>query len=112
MIPLTGALIAYAALHQPWWYVAAGILVPDLTMGGYLAGTRPGAQLYNLGHTTLLPAVMVLVGCWRADPLVAGLGLIWVAHIGMDRLLGYGLKYNDRFAHTHLSEQYNGQSAP
>ena len=32
------------------------------------------------------------------------LALVWLAHIGLDRLLGMGLKYNDRFAHTHLGD--------
>jgi hypothetical protein len=45
---------------------------------------------------------MVGVGWWQARPLVLALGLVWLAHIGVDRLLGYGLKYNDNFQHTHL----------
>ena len=58
---LAGALIAYGALGQPWWIVPAGILVPDIAMAGYLAGTRHGARLYNLAHATLLPAVRCAV---------------------------------------------------
>jgi hypothetical protein len=104
LILLAGALIAYGILGQPWWLVPAGILVPDLAMGGYLAGTRPGAHLYNIAHATLLPAVMLGIGYRQADRLVTALALIWLAHIGMDRLLGMGLKYNDRFAHTHLGD--------
>jgi Domain of unknown function (DUF4260) len=104
LVLLAGALIAYGILGQPWWLVPAGILVPDLAMGGYLAGTRPGAHLYNLAHATLLPAVMLGIGYWQDDRLVTALALIWLAHIGMDRLLGMGLKYNDRFAHTHLGD--------
>jgi Domain of unknown function (DUF4260) len=104
LVLLAGALIAFSVLGQPWWLVPAGILVPDLAMGGYLAGTRPGAHLYNIAHATPLPAVMLGIGYWQADPLVTALALIWLAHIGMDRLLGMGLKYNDRFAHTHLGD--------
>ena len=58
LVLLAGALIAFGALGQPWWLVPAGILAPDIAMSGYLAGTRPGAYLYNLTHATLLPAVM------------------------------------------------------
>lgn len=104
LVLLAGALIAYGTLGQPWWLVPAGILVPDIAMGGYLAGTRVGAHLYNIGHVTLLPAVMLGVGYWQADRLVTALALIWLAHIGMDRLLGYGLKYNDASMHTHLDD--------
>ena len=105
LVLLAGTLIAFAVLGQPWWLVPAGILVPDLAMGGYAAGTRPGAHLYNIAHATLLPAVMLGIGYWQADHLVMALALVWFAHIGMDRLLGMGLKYNDRFTHTHLGDR-------
>jgi len=104
LVLLIGALIGYATLHQPWWLVPAGIFAPDLTMSGYLAGIHLGAHLYNVAHATFLPAVVLGVGYWQADYLVMALALIWLAHIGMDRLLGFGLKYNDRFAHTHLGD--------
>jgi len=97
LVLLAGALIAYSTLGQPWWLVPAGILVPDIAMSGYVAGTRLGAHLYNLAHATFLPAVMLGIGYWRADRLLMALGL--------DRLLGMGLKYNDRFTHTHLGDR-------
>ena len=56
--------------------------------------------LYNIAHTYVAPAVLVAVTS-LGEPQV-GLALIWVAHIGFDRLLGYGLKYHDGFGHTHL----------
>ena len=79
------------------------ILVPDLFAAGYLGRTRLGAHLYNLAHSTLLAALMGL-GWWQGRPLVLALGLVWLAHIGADRLLGYGLKYDDNFQHTHLGQ--------
>ena len=99
---LAGSLIAYSATGQPWWLVPLTLLAPDLLMVGYLHGTRLGAQLYNLAHATALPAAMVGLGWWQSRPLVLALGLIWLAHIGIDRLLGYGLKYGDHFQHAHL----------
>ena len=48
---------------------------------------------------------MLGVGYWQADRLLMALALIWLAHIGLDRLLGTGLKYNDRFTHTHLGDR-------
>jgi len=96
LLLLAGTLIAFGALGQPWWLVPAAILAPDIAMTGYLAGTRAGAHLYNLTHATPLPAVMLGAGYWHADRLVMALALIWLAHIGLDRLLGTGLKYNDR----------------
>jgi hypothetical protein len=99
---LAGALIAYSSTRQPWWLVPLVVLLPDLTMAGYLAGTRAGAVSYNLAHATPLPAVLVVLGWWQHRPLILALGLVWLAHIGLDRLLGYGLKYGDSFQHTHL----------
>ena len=99
---VAGSLIAYSTTHQAWWLVPLTLLLPDLTMIGYLGGTRLGAFLYNLGHSTPLPAVVVAVGWWQDKFLVVALGLVWLAHIGLDRLMGYGLKYNDHFQHTHL----------
>lgn len=99
---LAGSLIAYPASRQPWWLVPLVILLPDLLMAGYLRGTRLGAQLYNLAHSTLLPAAVIGLG-WSLDrPLVLAVGLVWLAHVGLDRALGYGLKYDDHFQHTHL----------
>jgi hypothetical protein len=104
LVLLAGALTAFGLLGRPSWLVPARILVPDLTAGGHLAGTRPGAHLYNLAHATLLPAVMLGAVCWQVGRLVHAVALIWLAHIGLDRLLGMGLKYNDRFTHTHLGD--------
>jgi hypothetical protein len=99
---LTGSLFAFSATSAPWWLVPLAILIPDVVMVGYLRGARTGARLYNLGHTTLSPAILVGLGWWRSSPVLAVIGLIWLAHIGMDRLLGFGLKYDDQFQHTHL----------
>jgi hypothetical protein len=99
---LVGSLVAYWATRQPLWLVPLTLLVPDVLMVGYLGGTRLGARLYNVAHSAPLPAIMVGIGWWQAEPLVLALGLVWIAHIGMDRLLGYGLKYDDSFQHTHL----------
>jgi hypothetical protein len=101
---LAGSLIAYSATRQHWWLVPLTILLPDLLMVGYLAGTRLGARLYNLAHSTPLPAAVVGLACWQGKPLLLALGLVWLAHIGADRLMGYGLKYDDHFQHTHLGQ--------
>lgn len=78
------------------------MLVPDLVMVAYLAGTRLGAHMYNVVHSTPLPAALVGLSWWQHDRLALALALVWLAHIGMDRLMGYGLKYGDHFQHTHL----------
>src|SRR5882724_7854898 len=69
---------------------------------GYLRDTRIGAAVYNLGHAYPLPAAMSLVGAVGHHPLTLALGLLWLAHSGMDRLARNGLKYDLSFQHTPL----------
>ena len=97
------ALLLYPATHQPWWLVPAVILLPDLFMVGYIGGNRLGAAVYNVGHSYPLPALMSLAGLAGHHPLVLALGLLWLAHIDMDRLADFGLKYDSGFQRTHLS---------
>ena len=90
-----------------WWGEGgAGIFVllflaPDLGMLGYLAGPRVGAFVYNLFHTYLGPAVLLVVGLMTLGAPVYW-ALIWFAHIGLDRALGFGLKRTSGFQDTHL----------
>ncbi|HVG47704.1 MAG TPA: DUF4260 domain-containing protein [Rubellimicrobium sp.] len=100
---LVASVWVYAALGSGWWLLAVLILAPDLSMLGYLAGARVGAALYNAAHTYVVPLALLALGQSGAVPLGTALGLIWAAHIGMDRVLGYGLKYPWGFKATHLS---------
>jgi uncharacterized protein DUF4260 len=93
----------YARTGASWWLFAALWLVPDLSMLGYL-GDRPcrAARIYNAFHTYTVPIVLALVGLLVHAQLLAPVALIWINHNGVDRLLGYGLKYVDGFGFTHL----------
>jgi hypothetical protein len=71
-------------------------------MVGYLKDARVGAALYNLGHWLLWPALLLAFGIPSGGSAFIGAGSIWLAHIGMDRALGYGLKLEEGFTHTHL----------
>ena len=92
---------AYIWLGQSWWMFALLILAPDLAMLGYLRSPRLGALTYNLGHTYAAPALLAVAGR-VLGPRAYGLAPIWMAHIGFDRLLGYGLKLETGFEQTHL----------
>ena len=96
------ATLTYAQTGAGWGMFALLFLVPDVAMLGYLRGPRLGAAVYNLGHSTLGPLALCVLG-WGASPMALALGLIWLAHVGFDRMLGYGLKYGNAFKHTHLS---------
>jgi hypothetical protein len=77
-------------------------LAPDLSMLAYFAGPRLGAAIYNLVHTYAVALVLVLAGFFGDLTALTAAGLISVAHIGIDRALGYGLKYSIAFGDTHL----------
>ena len=98
---LTIALIVYAKLGFGWNTFALYFLVPDISLIGYLAGSRIGALSYNLAHSYVGSIVLLGVG-FVSMPALYCVGLIWIAHIGFDRSLGYGLKYADGFGFTHL----------
>lgn len=94
-----------------WWLFAGLLLVPDLSMLGYLAGPGIGALLYNAAHTTPGPIALGLLGVATGHPLALALAVIWLAHIGLDRALGYGLKYPGAFGDTHLGRLPPGKRA-
>jgi hypothetical protein len=99
---LVAALVAYRWLGGAWTTFAWLFLVPDLSMLGFLAGPRVGAIAYNAAHSYLGAALLAGCGALFSAPLWSLLAAIWVAHIGLDRALGYGLKYGSAFADTHL----------
>lgn len=99
---LVAAVAAYAQHSGHWGLFLLLFLVPDLSMLGYLAGARMGAVTYNIVHSYVLPLSIGLAGIGSAQPALIDVALIWIAHIGLDRMLGYGLKYGSAFGHTHL----------
>jgi hypothetical protein len=108
LLGVEGAAVAGAAIGVyfsagfPWWLLVALVLAPDLTMIGYLAGPRVGATCYDGAHTYLVPVVLGAVGVIVDVDALQQVALIWLAHIGVDRALGYGLKYPSGFDDTHL----------
>lgn len=99
---LAGSAVLYGLNGGSWWLFALLLLVPDVSMLGYVAGPKVGAAVYNVFHSYPLPAVLGAFGLLSGAPLVVSLSLVWFAHIGMDRLVGYGLKYPSGFGDTHL----------
>ena len=102
-ILLIAATTLYWREDGSWLLFALAFLAPDLSMVGYLGGPRIGATTYNAVHSTVLPVALAIVGVVTDGSLVTAVALIWLAHIGFDRLAGYGLKYVDGFKETHLT---------
>lgn len=109
---LVAAVAGYRALGGTWGTFALCFLLPDLSMLGYLAGARIGAAVYNAGHSLLGPTLLagLALASGASTPMLLA-ALIWVAHIGFDRLAGYGLKYRTAFFDTHLGRVGRGHAA-
>lgn len=87
---------------MPWWLFPVLFFAPDLSFAVYLAGPRLGALAYNAVHVTLGPILLWLAGTLFDQQLAVALAAIWAGHVGLDRALGYGLKYPTAFTDTHL----------
>jgi len=108
LLRLEGLVVAaatvaiYASTGASWWLFALW-LAPDLSMLGYLGGACRGARIYNAFHTYIGPGVLALCSLMPGAHIALPLAFVWANHIGVDRVLGYGLKYGDGFGFTHLS---------
>jgi hypothetical protein len=96
------AFIMYAHLHLSWLLFSILFLTPDLSMLGYLVGPRIGSATYNFAHTYTIPLLLLGMAYYRGISALTAIALIWISHIAIDRLLGYGLKYPTHFKDTHL----------
>ncbi|AXF85453.1 hypothetical protein DTO96_101184 [Ephemeroptericola cinctiostellae] len=96
------ALVLYWQQSFGWTLFWSTVLLPDLALFGYFINAKVGATTYNITHSKLLPAVLAVVSIVTGNALFLALALIWFVHIGVDRLLGYGLKYPEGFKVTHL----------
>lgn len=103
LLVAVGVLALYGRLDGSWLLFLLLILAPDVSMLGYLAGTRVGAAVYNVVHTYALPIALGGYGFLATKALAVHVALIWLAHIGIDRMLGFGLKYPTGFKDTHLN---------
>jgi hypothetical protein len=97
-----GMTLLYAVWGGSWWVYAILFLAPDLSFAAYLAGPKVGAIAYNAAHSYMAPMALMTAGFATPSPLVLSIAMIWLAHIGIDRALGYGLKYSAGFGFTHL----------
>ena len=97
-----GMLLLYWIWGGSWWVFVILFLAPDLSFIAYLADPKIGAVVYNAAHSYMAPVALLTAGFAAGEPLVLSIAMIWLAHIGIDRALGYGLKYQTGFGVTHL----------
>lgn len=118
LLRLEGAAVATGAIglaivrgESLLWF-ALLFLAPDLSMLGYFGGRRLGSLTYNAVHTYLAPGARLVAGLYLGVGVAVFGGLLWTAHVGLDRTLGYGLKYGDApFAETHFQRLQDGDTA-
>jgi hypothetical protein len=103
------ATYLYAHNGGSWLAFAVLFFLPDASFAGYFAGPRTGAALYNVAHSYVGP--MILAAALLTGGVGLRLALVWGAHIGFDRALGYGLKYPSAFGDTHLGRIGDAASA-
>lgn len=97
------SIYLYSYNEYSWWMFLILLFAPDISMIGYMFNNNVGAKCYNIFHTYSVSIMIVIVGLLLTNQFVLAVGLIWSAHIGMDRALGYGLKYSTNFKDTHLN---------
>jgi hypothetical protein len=97
------ALVAYAHTDGSWWLFLALVLAPDLGLLGYLHSPAIGASAYNLLHTYIPPVLLAAAGFHLGMAFLVPVAVIWIAHIGADRLLGFGLKYPTQQKDQHFA---------
>jgi Domain of unknown function (DUF4260) len=107
-----GMTLLYAIWGGSWWVYFFVFLVPDLSFTAYLANARIGAIIYNVAHSFTAPVSLMIGGFATGEPLVLSIAMIWVAHIGVDRALGFGLKYSAGFGFTHLGRIGDAAGSP
>ncbi|WP_008826827.1 DUF4260 domain-containing protein [Haloplasma contractile] len=95
-------LVLYNYINYNWWLFIVLLLVPDLSMLGYIINTRIGAVIYNMFHTYVFTVGLAIIAITINHELLLAVSIIFTAHIGMDRTLGYGLKYPSGFKDTHM----------
>ncbi|WP_372949861.1 DUF4260 domain-containing protein [Mariniphaga sp.] len=104
------AYVLSLVIGYDWWVFLVFLLVPDLSMLGYLFGTKAGAWLYNVFHFRTLAIAVGIIGYFISVPEVMLIGILLFGHSSMDRIFGYGLKYSDDFKNTHLGKIGEGKN--
>lgn len=94
----------FSLLEYQWWWFLVLLLAPDLGMVGYVFGNKVGAMAYNLFHHKGVALLIYLLGVFLSVPLLKLVGIILFSHAALDRVFGYGLKYDRGFKYTHLGE--------
>ncbi|MDQ1086537.1 DUF4260 domain-containing protein [Siphonobacter sp. SORGH_AS_1065] len=98
------SLVLFAQLPFAWWLFPVLLLVPDVSMVGYVFNSKTGAFIYNVFHHKAVAILIGVLGFYLGNEYVLLAGIILFGHSSMDRMFGYGLKFDTGFGYTHLGE--------
>jgi len=96
------SIAALYSFNVAWWFYLLMVLGPDISLLGYLAGNKTGAFIYNLAHHKGIAIIVFVTGLFLDNDMLVFSGIILFGHSSMDRIFGYGLKYEAGFKFTHL----------
>lgn len=102
LVVLVGSTFVYFHMQYSWIWFVLLLFAPDLSALAYMKNTRVGSLVYNVFHTYTLPAIIFSYSWFVQSDIGFMMSIIWIAHIGMDRMVGYGLKYPTTFQDTHF----------
>jgi|SRR5690625_3111795 len=100
------SIYLYGYFQFNWFLFIVLLFVPDIAIVGYAVSNKVGAYVYNMAHTYTVAIVILIIGLILKSEILFSIGLIWTAHIGMDRMVGYGLKYSTSFKDNHLNRMH------
>lgn len=98
------SIVLFNQTEYAWWAFLALLLTPDIGMLGYVVNTKIGAFTYNIFHHKGIAIAILCLGWYLNNPILELSGIILFGHASMDRIFGYGLKFDDSFKHTHLGD--------
>lgn len=104
LIAFLVSIFFYWHFEFSFLYFVLLLLLPDISMLGYIVNTKVGAFFYNIGHSLVVPAILFIIGFVIVSTPLLVTSIIWLAHIFLDRALGFGLKYDEDFTKTHLQQ--------
>jgi len=102
------SIFLFSRIGYAWWWFPLLLFAPDVGMLGYLINPKAGAYLYNFIHHRAVAVILYVLGVLLSIGVLQLIGTMLFAHSSLDRAFHFGLKYPDRFKHTHLGE---GESA-
>jgi|SRR5690606_8480418 len=95
-------IFLFSLLNFDWWWFPVLLLVPDIGMIGYAIDSKIGAFSYNILHNRVVASLVAMYSLTSDNQYWQLVAIILLAHISLDRALGFGLKYKDSFNNTHL----------